>query len=272
VTHGSRATRTVALTFDDGFNVPACMSIVETLLKKDATATFFPNGQYVREAPSFWHWVASHGFPVGSHGTTHHDATTLSAELLLLSLGSERRILDESLGVPSIDAYRPPYGSYNSLVLQVAGLAGYPLAVGWDVDSRDQLGVASVAQEVANATTGSNGSIVLMHCGAPLTPLALPAIIDAYRGRGFSFVTIPQMFGLNAPTIAWPPPPSPDAWPTAQLPLTGDQPAWNASPAIDQAGHLHVAYETPSGIAYEDDAADQRPPQIVAGSSESTFV
>jgi peptidoglycan/xylan/chitin deacetylase (PgdA/CDA1 family) len=272
VTHGSRASKSIALTFDDGFNVPACISIVGTLLEKHATATFFPNGQYVREAPSFWHWVASHGFPVGSHGTTHHDPTTLSAQNLLLSLGSERRILDQALGVPSIDAYRPPYGSYNSVVLQVAGLAGYPLAVGWDVDSRDQLGVASVAQEVANATTGMNGSIVLMHCGSPLTPLALPAIIESYRARGFTFVTIPQMLGLRPPAAAWAPPASPDDWPTAPLPATGDQPAWNASPATDYAGRVHVAYETPSGIAYEDDATGAGPPVIVARSTDSTFV
>jgi peptidoglycan-N-acetylglucosamine deacetylase len=272
VTHGSRATKSVALTFDDGFNVPACISIVGTLLEKHATATFFPNGQYVREAPSFWHWVASHGFPVGSHGTTHHDPTTLTAQNLLLSLGSERRILDETLGVPSIDAYRPPYGSYNSLVLQVAGLAGYPLAVGWDVDSRDQLGVASVAQEIANATMGTNGSIVLMHCGSPLTPLALPAIVDNYRARGFSFVTIPKMLGLAAAAAAWAPSPSPDDWPTAALAVRGNQPAWNASPGVDYAGHLHIAYETPSGIAYEDDPAGPGPPQIVARSTDSTFV
>ncbi len=189
----------VALTFDDGFNVPACISIVDTLRAKQATATFFPNGQYVRENPSFWDWVAANGFPVGSHTTTHHDPRTLSAAELGLSLNSDRRIVDEALGVPSINAYRPPYGGYNQLIEQVAADAGYPLLVGWDVDSGDQTGAPSVAAEVANATAGTNGSVVLMHCGSALTPLALPAIIDAYRARGFSFVTIPQLFGLTAP-------------------------------------------------------------------------
>src|SRR5664280_2217436 len=150
VTHGPRDSRSVALTFDDGFNVPACISIVDTLLARDAAATFFPNGQYVRERPGFWHWVAANGFPVGSHATTHHDATTLSTSQLDLDLGSERRILDETLGVPSIDAFRPPYGSYDSRVLDVVGAAGYPLMVGWDVDSKDQEGARDVAEVVAN--------------------------------------------------------------------------------------------------------------------------
>jgi peptidoglycan/xylan/chitin deacetylase (PgdA/CDA1 family) len=271
-THGPRSVRAVALTFDDGFNVPACIAIVNTLLASHATATFFPNGQYVRENPSFWHWVAANGFPVGSHTTTHHDPTTLSTPQLLLNLGSERRILDETLGVPSIDAFRPPWGSHDSRVLEVAAEAGYPLAVGWDVDSRDQSGAPSVAAEVANATVGTNGSIVLMHCGSPLTPLALPAIIDRYRARGFSFVTIPEMFDLPAPTTGWGPPTGPDAWPITGLATSDLRPSWNASPAIDASGHLHVAYETPAGIVVGDDASGSWESETVAPSTSSRFV
>ncbi len=272
VTHGPRTVEAVALTFDDGFNTPGCISIVNTLLAEHATATFFPNGQYVRENPSFWHWVAASGFPVGNHTTTHHDPTTLTSPQLALNLDSERRILDETLGVPSINAFRPPYGSYDSRVLVVAAGAGYPLAVGWDVDSRDQSGVPGVSAEVVNATAGTNGSIVLMHCGSPLTPLALPAIIDRYRARGFSFVTIPQMFGLPSPTAGWAPPPGPDAWPVTELATDDPRPSWNASPAIDASGHLHLAYETPAGIVYGDDASGSWQSETVAPSTSSAFV
>ena len=271
VTHGPRDSKAVALTFDDGFNVPACISIVDTLRAMDATATFFPNGQYVRESPGFWHWVAANGFPVGSHTTTHHDATTLSTAQLALNLESERRILDETLGVPSIDAFRPPYGSYDSRVLGVAGAAGYPLMVGWDVDSRDQSGARDVADEIANATAGTGGSIVLMHCGSLLTPLALPVIIDRYRARGFSFVTIPEMFGLASPTIGWAPPPDAGAWPATELAADDPLPGWNASPAVDALGHLHLAYETPSGITYGDDTSGSWQSETVAATSSSTF-
>jgi hypothetical protein len=190
----------------------------------------------------------------------------------VLNLDSERRILDETLGVPSINAFRPPYGSYDTRVLEVAGRAGYPLVVGWDVDSKDQSGAPSVAAEVANATAGTNGSIVLMHCGSPLTPLALPAIIDRYRARGFDFVTIPQMFGLPSPAAGWAPPPSPDAWPVTELATDDLRGSWNASPAIDASGHLHLAYETPAGIVYGDDASGSWQSETVARSTSSTFV
>ena len=271
VRHGSRASKVVALTFDDGFNVPACVSIVDTLLAQGVTATFFPNGQYVRESPSFWHWVAANGFPVGNHTTTHNDPRTLAASALELSLDSDRRIVDAALAVPSINAYRPPYGDYDLPVQQIAAISGYPVLVGWDVDSRDQNGVPSVAAEVANATTGTNGSIVLMHCGSRLTPMALPAIIASYRARGFSFVSIPELLGLQAPTTAWVAPPDPDLWPVTELSPTDSQPSWNASPAVDRTGHLHVADETPVGIEYRDDATGDWQSEIVVTTTGTTF-
>ena len=272
VRHGSRANKVVALTFDDGFNVPACISIIDTLLAQGVTATFFPNGQYVRENPSFWHWVAANGFPVGNHTTTHNDPRALAAAALGLSLDSDRRIADGALGVPSINAYRPPYGDYDVAVQQVAALEGYPVLVGWDVDSRDQNGVASVAAEVANATTGINGSIVLMHCGSRLTPLALPAIIDQYRARGFTFVTVPELIDLPAPAASWAPPPNPDPWAVTELTPADQQASWNASPAVDPVGHLHVAYETPTGIDYGDDTSGSWQSATIVPTTGGTFV
>ncbi len=271
VRHGSRATKVVALTFDDGFNIPACISIVDTLLATHTPATFFPNGQYVRENPAFWHWVAQNGFPVGNHTTTHNDPRTLSAAALTLNLELDRRIADAALGVPSINAYRPPYGDYDLLVQQVAGLGGYPTLVGWDVDSQDQLGAPSVAAEVANATTGTNGSIVLMHCGSALTPQALPAIIGRYQALGFSFVTVPQLLGLPAPTTSWSPPANPDSSTPTEVGAADPGPTWNASPAIDALGHLHVAQETPAGIEYGDDVQGSWQSAIVAPTTASTF-
>ncbi len=271
VRHGSRASKVVALTFDDGFNIPACISIVDTLIAQQVPATFFPNGQYVRESPTFWNWVAALGFPVGNHTTTHNDARTMAARAIELSLDSDRRIADSALGIPSINAFRPPYGDYDLLVEEVAAVAGYPTLVGWDVDSMDQTGAPNVAAEVANATTGTNGSIVLMHCGSPLTPRALPAIIGRYRARGFSFVTIPQLLGLPTPATGWLPPASPDRWPVAELAPGDSQPSWNASPAIDPAGHLHVAYETPTGIDYGDDTAGRWQTVSIAATSSSGF-
>jgi hypothetical protein len=46
------------------------------------------------------------------------------------------------------------------------------------------------------AEQGTNGSVVLMHCGPNVTPYLLPDVIASYRARGFRFVTVAQLLGV----------------------------------------------------------------------------
>ena len=89
---------------------------------------------------------------------------------------------------------RPPYGSYNRTVENVAESLGYRALVLWNVDDRDTQG-ASAGEAIAYAERGGRGSIVLMHCGPAITPAILPTVIDYYRARGYRFVTIPTLLG-----------------------------------------------------------------------------
>ena len=255
--HGSRAVKQIALTFDDGWNVPGCISIVDTLKAQKVTATFFPNGMYVREDPTFWRWVAAQGFPIGTHTMTHHDLRTLTPAAISAELQSDLRVQEAATGVAQLPVLRPPYGYVNASVLTTAGADGYSLALNWDVDSMDQEGVTSVAQEVRYATKGTNGSVILMHCGSPYTPGALPAIIAYYKAHGFRFVTVAQMFNVAIPTTAAYRPLPITA---ADVPLTAIAPAdgqaqFNPSEGFDAAGHAYAVYETPTGIELASDAS-----------------
>lgn len=76
-------------------------------------------------------------------------------------------------------------------------LAGYPDVILWNVVANDAEANAIPAREIADATRGGPGSIVLLHVGPVTTPRILQAVIDSYRNRGFSFVTIPQLLALQ---------------------------------------------------------------------------
>jgi peptidoglycan/xylan/chitin deacetylase (PgdA/CDA1 family) len=255
--NGSRAVKQIALTFDDGWNVPGCISIVDTLKAQKVTATFFPNGMYVREDPTFWRWVAAQGFPIGTHTMTHHDLRTLTPAAISAKLQSDLRVQEAATGVAQLPVLRPPYGYVNATVLSAAGADGYSLALNWDVDSMDQEGVTSVAQEVRYATKGRSGSVILMHCGSPYTPGALPAIIAFYKAHGYRFVTVAQMFGIaTPPAAAYRPLPIT----AADAPTTAIAPAdvhaqFNPSEGFDAGGHAYAVYETPTGIELASDAS-----------------
>jgi peptidoglycan/xylan/chitin deacetylase (PgdA/CDA1 family) len=99
----------------------------------------------------------------------------------------------------------------------------------WDVDSRDWTGIPALTI-AGRAEAGTTSSIVLMHSGPAQTPLALPAIIEWYRARGYGFVTIPELLGVQLAGLepsGSPGLPTPTPTPNPSLPA----PATRLSPA-----------------------------------------
>jgi peptidoglycan/xylan/chitin deacetylase (PgdA/CDA1 family) len=69
--------------------------------------------------------------------------------------------------------------------------------IAWDVDTQDWLNrdVATTTQRVLDAV--HPGAIVLMHDIHPSTVQAVPGIVDALRGAGYTLVTVPQLLGAD---------------------------------------------------------------------------
>ena len=202
VWHGPRDDKVVALTFDDGWSTPRCQKILEILVAQNVPATFFPNALYVRQSPAFWRRVAELGFPIGNHTTNHRDLTELSSSAVFKEIDRDREIVEQITGAPMIRVMRPPFGSYNKRTLKQSTNAGFPTLLLWDVTSLDTSRRASDRAMIKAARSGRNGSVVVLHCGPKATPRILPKIIESYRKRGFRFVTVPVLLGIDAPSRA----------------------------------------------------------------------
>jgi peptidoglycan-N-acetylglucosamine deacetylase len=200
VWHGSREDKVVALTFDDGWSTPRCQKILDILVAQKVQATFFPNAIYVRQWPAFWRKVARLGFPIGNHTVHHRDLTELSSSRVFKEIDRDRQIVEGITGVPMIRVMRPPFGMYTKRTLQQSANAGFPTLLLWDTTSNDTSRGASRRAMTKAALKGRNGSVVVLHCGPKATPRILPAIIKGYRARGFRFVTIPELLGIDGPS------------------------------------------------------------------------
>ncbi|MEO6715110.1 MAG: polysaccharide deacetylase family protein [Mycobacteriales bacterium] len=194
--NGSRANRVVALTFDDGYSPVALRQILAILKREHVAATFFPYGWATSNDPPGWKMVTAAGFPIGNHTLTHATLTSLTPAEVTEQMMRGRRTIDLYSGGKSGNYMRPPGGAFNAPTSRAIAKAGYPVIVLWDVDTFDWQG-PSVATITTRAIRGTNGSIVLMHSGPPSTSKALPAIIANYRSRGFTFVTIPELLGIQ---------------------------------------------------------------------------
>jgi len=78
-------------------------------------------------------------------------------------------------------------------LLKLAGAAGYPRVLSYDVDSLDWTdpGVTTVRAQLRTATAGS---VVSMHLGHQGTLAAIPQILADLDSRGLRPVTATQLF------------------------------------------------------------------------------
>lgn len=199
--HGSRATRRIALTIDDGWGPENVRRIFDLLQAHDVAATWMPYARAMHLNEPLWHRIASAGFPIANHTNSHPFMTRLSATKQHYELTNARHVIEQVSGHACLPIFRPPHGSYNATTLRVAADAGYPTVVLWDTTDLDTFGTRSTRRMTAAAQRGSNGSILLVHGGPSLTPVVLPAVIRSYRARGFEFVTLPEL--LSYPPAPW---------------------------------------------------------------------
>lgn len=86
--------------------------------------------------------------------------------------------------------FRQSGGAHSTpLIRTLAGAAGYPLCLSYDVDSLDYTdpGPAAVRRNVAAAV--QPGSVVSLHLGHPGTLRALPGVLADLAGRDLRPVT-----------------------------------------------------------------------------------
>ncbi|HEX6568012.1 MAG TPA: polysaccharide deacetylase family protein [Acidimicrobiales bacterium] len=200
------SSRVVALTFDAGANANAVPSIRRTLQTKNVPATFFLTGNWVRSFPARANEVAVSGFVVGNHSDTHPDPglTALSDAQVRAQVANAQRAILLANGAETRPFFRFPFGDVDSRVLSIVNGQGY-VGVRWTVDTLGWQGTSGgmTAQKVIDRVLGAlqPGEIVLMHVGSHptdgsmLDAAALPAMIDAIRARGYTFVTMSALTG-----------------------------------------------------------------------------
>ncbi|KAJ8090161.1 hypothetical protein PM082_018748 [Marasmius tenuissimus] len=133
---------TVAITFDDG-PWEYIYDISKTLTDNGAKATFFFSKSggciYDQEHMDQVKFAYQQGHQVGSHTWRHADLATLSADEVNDEMQRVEQALQRIVGV--VPAFmRPPYGSFNQNVQDVAGARGQSLVI-WDFDAGDANGV-----------------------------------------------------------------------------------------------------------------------------------
>ena len=203
--------REVALTFDDGPDPDWTPPILDVLERMKVPATFFVIGENALEHPNIMNRITRDGDEIGNHTYTHPNLALDSATGTELELNATQRLLQAYTG-RGTKLFRAPYfGDAEPTTADeidpalVAQNLGYTV-VGLHVDPGDwkRPGVNAIVdqtvRQVESATGERSANVVLLHDGGgdrAQTVAALPAIINELRARGYRFVPVSRLAGLN---------------------------------------------------------------------------
>ncbi len=203
--------RSVALTFDDGPDPTWTPAVLKVLREKQVPATFFIIGENAVSHPFLINQIIDEGHELGSHTFTHPDVSAVSADRARLELNVTQRLVQAYTG-RSMRLFRAPYFSdaeatsatelSPALIAQEHGYTNVGLHVDphdWKAQSAASI-ARSVEQQIEAATPDQTRQIVLLHDSGgdrSQTVAALPRIIDDLRAKGYRFVAVSSLAGLN---------------------------------------------------------------------------
>lgn len=201
ISSGPKGTQQIALTIDDGYCGDCVNKYVEFAQKSGIHITFNPNGVY----GSFWTplldivqpMIADRQVQIGNHTWNHANLLTLSTAAIIDEINRNEDWIQRTFGVTARPWFRPPYGYYDSHVIDVAGSQGYTNILMWNGSFGDST-VISPQQLLGLANEYLKpGTIMLGHLNHP-TILSLFDQIEAIIAeRGLEPVTLDEMFGTS---------------------------------------------------------------------------
>jgi peptidoglycan/xylan/chitin deacetylase (PgdA/CDA1 family) len=205
----------VALTFDDGDSELHIRQAVAIAVATQTPITFFPTGKSLRKFPNLWRAIGEAGIPIANHTINHVSLTKrLSAQGragVVAELGGWISIAKANK-IPYVKYWRPPGGAWNNGVRTIAKSLGLTLSM-WTNTFADTAQICKngkaysrTASSFKNATKANGDKINVLGHVNPYTAQTvklLAAVITNYAGRGFQFVTVPQLETGVPHSIDW---------------------------------------------------------------------
>ncbi|MBO0878185.1 MAG: polysaccharide deacetylase family protein [Pseudonocardia sp.] len=183
----------VALTFHGDGDPTLDRAILEALAKGGAHVTVLAVGTWLARYPDAARMVTDLGHELGNHTWSHRTMSKLSVATQRDEIVRCRDRIAALTAGPGAFFRQSAAQHATAEQLKLAGAAGYPRVLSYDIDSLDWTdpGPATVRAQLRKATAGS---VVSMHLGHRGTLAAIPNILADLDGRGLKAVTAGRLF------------------------------------------------------------------------------
>lgn len=185
---GAENEKTIALTFDQGYENGYTTPILDTLKEKGVRAFFFLTGHYVRSQPELVQRMIDEGHILGNHSDSHKVyCKDLSIEDSAADAIWMQNYLRENFGY-EMRLFRFPEGEFSEQSLALMQQMGYK-SLFWsfaynDWDPNNQPDPAAARARIEKFL--HPGEIMLLHSVSATNAQILPEVIDLIREKGYT--------------------------------------------------------------------------------------
>lgn len=185
------APKEVVLTFDDGPRPESTPGVLKALADQCVKATFFMNGEPLRQHAALARQVRDAGHTVAMHGYRHDNFSQLAPEAQIANLdamaAAHREVFDSE---PA--AWRFPFLAETPLMLKTLRERAITV-MSIDAGAEDWLPSQTpqmLAEKLLGQLAKSGGGIVLLHDAQDQTAAAMPFLLQALKANGYRVVHV----------------------------------------------------------------------------------
>ncbi len=192
---GSSEKKQVSITFDAGYDNGYHAKILDILKEKGVSATFFLDGNFVRQNGELVQRMAAEGHTVGNHSLNHADMTALTDFETYQKQITGWNTLVEALGLTPSTYFRFPCGKFSERALEYNQRLGLT-SVFWsfayyDWVQNDQPNPDAALKKIMSRM--HNGCVLLLHSTSATNAEILGTLIDRLRAEGYIIVSLEEM-------------------------------------------------------------------------------
>lgn len=185
---GSQDTKSIYLTFDEGYEAGYTEKILDILKENDVKAAFFITGHYLNSQPNLVKRMIDEGHIVGNHTVNHYSMPSLDDEKLKTEVMNLHSAVYEKFGY-EMTYLRPPKGEYSERTLALTQNLGYTTVM-WSFAYDDWNENKQHGDEYAKNKIISNmhnGAVILLHANSKDNINVLDEVIKTLKRDGYEF-------------------------------------------------------------------------------------
>lgn len=187
--------KVIYLTFDCGYPSDKTVSLLDTLAKHNAKASFFVTKMYLEKCSDYAIRMKQEGHMVCNHTVTHSDLVPKSVEEIAGEIFDVAEFFYEKTGYELDPYFRTPKGTYTKRLMTIINDAGYK-TVFWSIAYVDYNPEAQPEPGYVTehfATYHHNGAIALMHNDSQANVDELDAVLTLLENEGYRFGLLDEL-------------------------------------------------------------------------------